>query len=261
MVEEEEAGEAEVGDQRELLVEPPPCPTLQHSVAWPVALGERGVADAAELDVGGIGAVGEVRVAVAELLGQVELEPLGDSACSRDRFGVIREAFVHVGHGEEHALPVAPPLGLAALERRAVPDRHERVLEHGSRGAVRVHVAGHDRLDPERPGQVAERGVPSRVAALVRALQLDVEAVTAERRREPGGTVRVADGEAVTGAAGQADEPLVQLDEELRVERRREELRLLRPCPRVRGGDQPAEVRVAPRRLDEHRDVRAVRGV
>src|SRR5205823_6260853 len=144
-------------------------PTLQHSVAWRVAGGEYLVADAAELDVGRVLAVGEVRVAVAELLRQVELESLGELARARDGVGVVGEALGDLGGREQDALPVAAPLGLAALERRAVPDRHERVLEHGPLVAVRVHVAGDDRVDAERLGEVAERGVAARVAALERA--------------------------------------------------------------------------------------------
>ena len=124
---------------------------------------------------------------------------------------------------------------------------------------VGVRVAGDDRLDAERLGEVAQGRVAARVAALERALELDVEPARAERAGEPGGGVRVAHGEPVAGAAGEADEPLVQLLEQRLVERGLARLVLASRRPRVRpgGGEQPAEVRVALRRLDEQRDVRA----
>ena len=96
-----------------------------------------------------------------------------------------------------------------------------------------------------------------RVAALERPLQLDVEALRPEGAGELGGGVRVAHAEPVAGAAGEADEALVQLGEQRRIERRRQQLSFLRPRVRVRRGQQPAEVRVALRRLDEQRHVGA----
>ena len=79
-----------------------------------------------------------------------------------------------------------------------------------------MHVAGGDGVDAEVLGEVAEGGVATDVAALVRTLQLDEEALAAERAREPGGGVRVVHGEAVAGAAGEADEAVgVLLDEPL----------------------------------------------
>ncbi len=67
-VQEEEAGETELLDQRELALEPCPRLTLQLIVTRAVALGEGCGADLRQLRDRGIGAVGEVRVAVAELL-------------------------------------------------------------------------------------------------------------------------------------------------------------------------------------------------
>ena len=101
---------------------------------------------------------------------------------------------------------------------------------------MRVHVAGGDRAHAERLGEVAERGVAARVAALVRALQLDVEAVAAEHAGKVRGGVRVEHGEPVPRAAGEADEPVVQLLEEADVERGRQRLGsfLRRAYPRAR---------------------------
>ena len=103
---------------------------------------------------------------------------------------------------------VPAPLRLAALEGRAVLDRHEDVLEARAAQMVRVHVAGGDRADAEGLRERPERGVPASVAPLVGSLELDEEAVAAEGAGEAGGRVRIADGEPVPRAAGEADEAL-----------------------------------------------------
>ena len=122
---------------------------------------------------------------------------------------------------------------------------------------VGVDVAGDDGLDARVRGEVAQQRVPPRVAALERPLQLDVEALRAERAGELGGRVRVVHAEPVAGAAGEADEALVQLREQRGIERGRHELPFLGPRVRVRRGQEAAEVRVALRRLDEERYVGA----
>ena len=256
-MEQEEPREAELADQGQLLVEAGAGEALV-AVRVPVAVGEGPVADARELDVRGLGAVGEVRVAVAELLGEVEAEPVGQLDRARDGACVVGEALEHRRRGPEDALAVAAPLGLACLERAAVADRDEHVLQQRPPRVVGVRIAGDDRLDPERLREVAERRVTARVAALERALELDEEP-SAERAGKAGGRVRVAHGEPVAGAAGEADEALVQLLEQRLVERGLAGFVLPpgRPCVRPGGREQPAEVRVALRRLDEQRDVRA----
>ena len=170
--------------------------------------------------------------------------------------------------GNRSAISSGPRRTLSRFPRRSCsqPSREVRlriatsdVLERGPAGMVRVDVAGRDRLDAERLGEVAQREVPARVAALVRALELDEEALAAEGLRQPRRGVRVAHREAVARAAREADEPVRVLHEQRRIERWRQQLRLAseRPCVRVRGGEQPAEVRVAARRLDEQGDVGA----
>ena len=154
--------------------------------------------------------------------------------------------------GEEDALRVPAPLRLAALEGGAVLDRDEDVLEARPARMVRMHVAGGDRADSQGFRERPERGVPARVAPLVRPLELDEEAVAAEGGGEPGGRVRVADGEPVARAAGKADEALVLLGEKRGIEAR------VQPLVAVRGGEEAAQVRVPARRLDQERDVRAV---
>ena len=59
-------------------------------------IGEGALTDAPQLDVGGLFAVREVRVAVAQLLRQVELEPLRELDRTRDRVEVVREALGHL---------------------------------------------------------------------------------------------------------------------------------------------------------------------
>ncbi len=182
---------------------------MQHSVAWRVALLERATADAGQLPDRRLVTVGEIRIAVAELLGQVELEPLGERGRPLGRGAIDRrEALDHLGGCAQDALPVPAPLALAAVERRPAANRDERVLQERASGRVRVHVAGGDRRHAEMLREIAQQRRAAGVAALERPLQLDEEAVAAERLRQPGGAVRIAQAEAIAGAAGEADEAL-----------------------------------------------------
>ena len=124
---------------------------------------------------------------------------------------------------------------------------------------VRVDVAGRDRLDSERLGEVAQLEVPACVPALVGALELDKEAVAAEGLYETRRGVGVAHCEPIAGAAGETDEAFRVLREERRVERGRQQLRLAPERARVcvRSREEAAEVCVAARRLDEQCHVRA----
>jgi hypothetical protein len=132
-----------------------------------------------------------------------------------------------------------------------VPNRDEHILEVDARRGVGVRVPGHDRAQAERLRELAEGRVAAGVAARERPLQLDEEPLRPERPCQAGRTVRVAHCEPHPRAAGEADEPLVALLEERLVEPR------LEAAPGVRGGQEPAEVGVAFRRLDEERHVRA----
>ncbi len=125
---------------------------------------------------------------------------------------------------------------------------------------VRVDVSRRDRLDAEVLGEVAQEPDAARVAALEGSLELDVEASAAERPREARCRVRIDEAEAAAGAAGEADEPFVQLHEALERDRGRQRLAILSPRSarsRVRGRQEPAEVRVARPALHEQRDVRS----
>ena len=176
-------------------------------------------------------AVREVRVAVAELLGEVELEPLGEDGAPLRGCAVEGEALEHLLGRAQVALAVPAPLGLAALERGAAADRDEHVLQQRAPRMVRVDVSGRDRLDAEVLGEVAQEAEPARVPALERALELDEEALAAERAREARRGVRVEKAETAPRAAREADEPLVQLRDGLERNRRRQRLAVLASQP------------------------------
>ncbi len=143
---------------------------------------------------------------------------------------------------------VPAPLALAAVERGSVADRDERVLQPGPPRMMGVDVAGRDGRHAEHCGQIFERSVSAPVAALERALQLDVER-TRERTRQTHRRVRVDHTEAVPGAARERDQPFGMLGDD--VDRRRRRLTI---GMRVR--EDPAEVCVAALALAEQRDVR-----
>ena len=189
-MEEEEAGQAELGDEGELLAQALVrlVPQLAGRVA--VALVEGAPADLRELHVGGRRPVGEVRVAVAELVREVEGQPLGELGGRLHRAGVVREAGGGLLRREEDAVVVPAPLRLAAFERGAVLDGDEDVLEARAARVVGVHVPGGHRAHAEGLRERAQRSVPAGVAALEGALELDVEAVAAERAGEARGGVR-----------------------------------------------------------------------
>ena len=141
---------------------------------------------------------------------------------------------------------VAAPLLLAAVERGAAADGDQRVLEGAPPLVVDMDVAGGDGGDTQIAGELAEGGIPAGVAALVRTLELDVEAVGPECGRSPGGAVRVAHPEPVACAAGETHEPLGALEQGVQRQLGRKRVgALLRPCAGVRLGQEPAEVGVA----------------
>ena len=114
-MQEEEAREAQLVDELQLVLEPHACLAAK-LVARRIALLEGAAADARELDDRRLRAVREVRVAVAELLRQIEREPLGQLDRAGDRVAVVREAFHDLGGRHEDALVVAAALALAAVE-------------------------------------------------------------------------------------------------------------------------------------------------
>src|SRR6266702_1261055 len=174
-----------------------------------IALVEGTAADAAKLNDCRLRAVREVGVAVAELLRQVEAQPLGELDGARDRSAVLRETLHHLGRRKQNALVIATPLGLATVEPAAVPNGDQDVLQRRAAPMVRMDVAGDDRRDAELLGETAEGGVVARVAALVRSLELDEEAVRSEGTCQTRGAVRIAHRYSVPRAPGKTHEPVV----------------------------------------------------
>ena len=82
-----------------------------------------------------------------------------------------------------------------------------------------MRVARCDRLHAEALGKLAQQRVPPPVAALVGTLELDEEPVAAERADKARRRVWIADRDALTRAAREADQAVVQLLQQRLVER------------------------------------------
>src|SRR5947199_9079139 len=95
------------------------------SIAARVAFREGAVTHSSELRDRGLAVLREVGIAVAEILIQVEPELFRELPASLDRIPVVRKELRDLGRRPQKALAVPPPLGLAAVERSAVPDGHE----------------------------------------------------------------------------------------------------------------------------------------
>jgi len=147
-VEEEEPCEAELADQLQFFVESFACSPLV-PVGAAVALPEGAIADAGELPDRRLAALGEIGIAVAQVLGQVELQARSELAGALDGAAVEREALRQLLRRGENALAVAAALRLTAVERGAAADRHEHVLEVSSPRVVRMRIAGRDGADTE----------------------------------------------------------------------------------------------------------------
>ena len=267
-MEEEEAGEAELVDEPELVLEPPlrlawkPC-RLVSICTWVVAILERVPADRASWRIAGSLAVREVGVAVAELLRQVELEPGSASSTVRSAARRSKEKRSSISAGARSTL--------SRLPRRSgsqpSSEVRQRIATSASWSSVRrgwwawtSPVATVS--TPRCSARSREQQVAARVAPLVRALELDEEAV--RRRRPPGvrprsGRRRRAPGvrsprgrraprtaprrarAAPTAGSGAASRAPARADTRAR----------------MRLGQQPAEIPVPRPRLDEQRHVRA----
>ena len=242
-MEQEEAGEPEPGDQRQFFVEPLSRPAFV-PVRVGVPLGERAVADRAQLAVGRIGTVGEVRVAIAELLCQVERAAVGYLACAL--CSIVRKALLHLRRREQHRFLVAAPLALGAVERGAVANRDEHVLQPRAAKVMCMHVAGRNRRHVERRGELGQPRIAPNVASPVRSLKLDVKRPR-KRARQARGTLRVGDSQAMTCAAREADDPFRVRHDDVERRLRRQQLALApgHARSRVDVGEDPAQVGVA----------------
>ena len=130
---------------------------------------------------------------------------------------------------------VAAPFLLATVEGGAAADRDEGVLEGAAPLVVGVDVAGGDGGDAEVAGELSQGGDAAGVAALVRALELDVEALPSERCRNARGCVRIPRPQAVPCTARQADETVSVCEQRLEWQLRAEGIGALASagCPRA----------------------------
>ena len=195
------------------------------------------------------------RVAVAEVARQVEAQLLGEAHALAHRLGVLGEARRHRRGGGQHVAVVATPQRLAGVERGAVAQRHEGVLQLRATARVGVHVAARHARHPEAPGERLQRAVARAIVAGVGALQLHAQAVRAEGVQQPprGGLVVHAAG----GASREAHQPLAVLPHRLQAHRRLAPLAAPGPLARVgvRQSQQPAEVAPAARVAHQQRQV------
>ena len=200
-----------------------------------VAIVEHAVTDPGELRDRGLLRVGEVGVAVAELLRQVEREPFGERDGSLGGGAVERvEAArpsppVRAARSRDcRAVPVrSPPARCCSGSRRARP----ATRRDGGRGRARSRSRRSRHRGARRDREAGRCGG---VATLVRPLELDEEPVATERPGETGGGVRVAMPETVARAAGEADKTLVVLRDGLERDARWRGRDVSRPYQRLR---------------------------
>ena len=155
--------------------------------------------------------------------------------------------------------------GLGGLERGAEPDGDEGVLHVGAAARVGVDVAGGDGGHAEAAGEGGEPAVAGAVVSPVGALELDPQVGGAEGVEQPAGVglgggqvaaLPVAGDEPVAGAAGEADQALGVLGDALERDPGLLGAALVVVAGvRVGGGEQPAEVAIAGRRLAEQGEV------
>ena len=255
-MEQEEAGELQLGDQGELLVAAAPAPLAVAGAG--VALGEGPLAD-------GRGAGRRASRSRRRSPGsgsrapavRSNVRPAASSAVRRTASRSSGKRSSIASGGSEHGLVVAAPLRLAAVERGAAADRDERVLERGAARVVGVDVAGRDGRRRRGRGRArAARRAGGRRRARTAA---------GARRRSGRGRTPARRGAAAFGLVTPSPwraQPERQTRPSFRSSSDSSgsaggsgSVPGLRPRARVRLGQQPAEVRVALRRLDEQRHV------
>src|SRR5262249_4439886 len=102
--------------------------------------------------------------AVAEIFGEVERARLGDAQRVCDCIWELQEAADLQVWCPWVELTIGASQLVALLERRAILDRHERVLQPVARLVVIVDVPGGDDLDTHLPGQSSQCPIPGSVA-------------------------------------------------------------------------------------------------
>ena len=117
---------------------------------------------------------------VTQVLGQVEAAAVGDQERVPNSLGELPEAPGLLLGGAEVELGVGAAEAVALLQRAAVPDRHQRVLEAVPEALVVVDVAGGDGAHADPPGELGQRPVPVAVAEDQVVLELDEDVLPAE---------------------------------------------------------------------------------
>ena len=265
-VQQEEPGQAMVSDEREFLFESRERLTSAGGVG--VTSAQLVAADTSERRVCALAVGGEVRVVVAQVAGQVELQPLGQAYGLGHGGGVICEPCGGLCRRSQHGVAVAAPLAVGAVQGLVVADRDKRILQERAARVMGVDVAGRDCGEVQRLGELGQMAKQGAVATCAWPLQLHVDVARTERPDQVAcgglGVVCTSGGDepwddAVAGATGQADEPGGMGVQVSGVQRRWDGAPIRRRSGGgVSEGDEAAEVGVPGVGLDEERQVRIV---
>ena len=256
---EEVAGQVQLSDESELALDLAPCLL----VVGPVALsGPR---------LGGLAEEGELRLPLRHgVVGEAVAEVLERERCPlRERLGVPQEVGP-VGEESGHRRRrLEVPLGVLGQEatgggeRPLLADAGEHVEERPALRARVAHPVGGDRLQAESVGQVEERLVRGLLLATAVPLHVEHHAAGAEGLDEAGQPIGVQHGSAPRRPSGRPGQRLdarqghQPLDEAVQHPEVEPSLPLRDAGLHPR--DQPAEIPVAPLRLDEERQRAPVR--
>ena len=186
LVEEEEAGEPQLPDQRQLLVQPPlgigvvGGPLIAVDEPYPAELRQPPIRST----------ILRPRVAVADLTGEVEAQAICEPRRLGHRLRVVTEAPHCPLCREQGGGGVASAQPLGFVEGRPQAHRHHRVLERETGTVVGVGVARRHGGHPEFLRQRGEPAIARPVVAPERPLQLDPEVVRSEGAPQPPREIR-----------------------------------------------------------------------
>ena len=222
----------------------------------------------------------EVRKAVAQVGGEVEgAAPLGDAKGVRHRIAPGCEAGPHFVGRRQVEAPVGATDPLGGVQRRAVANGHQDVLQRGPVRAMVVDIPRGHHGDPEPVGQPPQGPVAGGIALDPVVLEFDEEAVRPEGADEaPGeGLARghgigqgmnqgtpTAPGEKEEAFGSGGDPPVGGAQEKVQGEGGVSPMRrgvIVARREAVSLGDQAAEVGVAGRGLGQECQVETARGL
>ncbi len=125
----------------------------------------------------------EVGEAVTQVAREIEgPAALGEGLRSGDSIGTVSEQRSGFGRRAQVKFAVGAAHGVRRVERGAVADRDQHILQAVPIAAVVMHVARRHDAEPRARGEVGERAGAGEVAAHVVALQLDIKPLGAEHR-------------------------------------------------------------------------------